>query len=95
MGSWRPAETGATSAPVSTEKPGGKEEPRDLLSARYLLQSGRLRGQGQRGFSRNSTATLLHQRGASVEASFILGRQVRGNQHGIHLNLYHNRAMQS
>jgi len=39
MGSWRPAETGAEVAPVPTEKPEGKEEPRDLLLARYLFEA--------------------------------------------------------
>ncbi|MEB3238900.1 MAG: 20S proteasome subunit A/B, partial [Cyanobacteriota bacterium] len=56
----------------------------DLLSARHLFEAadyvGHLSVAVQQDF-----ATSLRQTGASGEASFILGGQIRGDEHGLYL----------
>ncbi|MFM7675427.1 MAG: 20S proteasome subunit A/B [Synechococcus sp.] len=62
----------------------GDPEHHDLLSARYLFEAadyiGRLSVAVQQEFG-----PALRQSGASAEATFILGGQIRGDRHGLYM----------
>ncbi|MFO7629113.1 MAG: 20S proteasome subunit A/B [Prochlorococcaceae cyanobacterium] len=74
----------AHSAPGILPAGPGAERGVDLLNARYLFEAvdyvGRLSLAAQQAF-----APSLRQAGGSGEASFILGGQIRGDQHGLYL----------
>ncbi|MEB3263803.1 MAG: 20S proteasome subunit A/B [Synechococcus sp.] len=71
-------------AATKAATPAGDPKRYDLLSARYLFEAadyiGRLSVAVQQEFGQ-----ALRQSGASAEATFILGGQIRGDRHGLYM----------
>ncbi|EDY38567.1 20S proteasome, A/B subunit [Cyanobium sp. PCC 7001] len=60
------------------------DEPANLVTARYLFEAADYVGRMSVAVQEQHRATL-HQSGASVEATFILGGQIEGDRHGLYL----------
>jgi putative proteasome-type protease len=70
-------------APVAAQALGPTAAP-DLLSARYLFEAADYIGRTSVAVQEQFAASLRRS-GASAQASFILGGQIQGDQHGLYL----------
>ena len=70
-------------APVAAQALGSTTAP-DLLSARYLFEAADYIGRTSVAVQEQFAASLRRS-GASAQASFILGGQIQGDQHGLYL----------
>ncbi|QEY32863.1 20S proteasome subunit A/B [Synechococcus sp. RSCCF101] len=77
-------EEGGAAEPSGSETTSSKGGGRDLLSARYLFEAAEYVGRVSVAVQEQHRESL-HQSGASAEASFILGGQIRGEAHGLYL----------